>query len=134
MSEENLMVINFEIYDVVLVNQVIQECKEIYENSLIDGRPPKAGFVFPRVKCLTQAKGGLWRKLTWSMIPFTCLCSLFCFLIFFNLCINHMLCCQFTSFVKFTFINHYFMIYFQYIFIYHSQFHSAKKRKKKKEK
>ncbi|TKY63726.1 Exocyst complex component SEC6 [Spatholobus suberectus] len=44
--------------------EVIQECKEIYENSLIDGRPPKAGFVFPRVKCLTASKGGLWRKLT----------------------------------------------------------------------
>ncbi|QHN75545.1 Exocyst complex component [Arachis hypogaea] len=44
--------------------EVVQECKEIYENSLIDGRPPKAGFVFPRVKCLTQSRGGIWRKLT----------------------------------------------------------------------
>ncbi|KAG5070942.1 hypothetical protein JHK86_006153 [Glycine max] len=44
--------------------EVIQECKEIYENSLVDGRPPKAGFVFRRVKCLTATKGGLWRKLT----------------------------------------------------------------------
>ncbi|CAL5211075.1 unnamed protein product [Lathyrus oleraceus] len=44
--------------------EVIQECKDIYENSLIDGRPPKTGFVFPRVKCLTASKGGLWRKLT----------------------------------------------------------------------
>ncbi|KAF1898950.1 hypothetical protein Lal_00019071 [Lupinus albus] len=44
--------------------EVVQECKEIYENSLVDGKPPKTGFVFPRVKCLTAAKGGLWRKLT----------------------------------------------------------------------
>ncbi|MED6222764.1 SNARE-binding exocyst subunit S6 [Stylosanthes scabra] len=44
--------------------EVVQECKEIYEKSLIDGRPPKAGFVFPRVKCLTQSRGGIWRKLT----------------------------------------------------------------------
>ncbi|KAK7390122.1 hypothetical protein VNO78_25421 [Psophocarpus tetragonolobus] len=44
--------------------EVIQECKEIYENSLIDGRPPKVGFVFRRVKCLTVSKGGIWRKLT----------------------------------------------------------------------
>jgi exocyst complex component 3 len=44
--------------------EVIQECKDIYENSLIDGRPPKTGFVFPRVKCLTATKGGIWRKLT----------------------------------------------------------------------
>lgn len=57
-----LLVIDFGIHNVILVNQVIQECKEIYENSLIDGRPPKAGFVFPRVKCLIVSKGGLWRK------------------------------------------------------------------------
>ncbi|XP_073226473.1 exocyst complex component SEC6 isoform X2 [Cicer arietinum] len=44
--------------------EVIQECKDIYENSLVDGRPPKTGFVFSRVKCLTVSKGGLWRKLT----------------------------------------------------------------------
>ncbi|KAF1884685.1 hypothetical protein Lal_00028569 [Lupinus albus] len=44
--------------------EVVQECKEIYENSLVDGRPPKTGFVFPRVKCLTSSKGGLWRKRT----------------------------------------------------------------------
>ncbi|CAL0328545.1 unnamed protein product [Lupinus luteus] len=44
--------------------EVVQECKEIYENTLVDGKPPKTGFVFARVKCLTAAKGGLWRKLT----------------------------------------------------------------------
>ncbi|KAL5720288.1 SNARE-binding exocyst subunit S6 [Ranunculus cassubicifolius] len=44
--------------------EVVQECKEIYENSLIDGNPPKAGFVFPKVKSLSHSKGSLWRKLT----------------------------------------------------------------------
>ncbi|KAF9615953.1 hypothetical protein IFM89_027301 [Coptis chinensis] len=44
--------------------EVVQECKEIYENSLVDGNPPKAGFVFPKVKCLSHSKGSLWRKLT----------------------------------------------------------------------
>ncbi|KAH7524940.1 hypothetical protein FEM48_Zijuj06G0172500 [Ziziphus jujuba var. spinosa] len=44
--------------------EVVQECKEIYENSLVDGNPSKAGFVFPRVKCLAASKGSLWRKLT----------------------------------------------------------------------
>ncbi|CAH9113283.1 unnamed protein product [Cuscuta epithymum] len=46
--------------------EVIQECKEIYESSLVDGNPPKAGFVFSRVKCLSQSRGvsNLWRKLT----------------------------------------------------------------------
>ncbi|XP_019175324.1 PREDICTED: exocyst complex component SEC6 isoform X1 [Ipomoea nil] len=45
--------------------EVVQECKEIYENSLIDGNPPKAGFVFPRVKSLSHSKvSNLWRKLT----------------------------------------------------------------------
>lgn len=44
--------------------EVVQECKEIYENSLIDGRPSKVGFVFGRVKCLNASKGSLWRKLT----------------------------------------------------------------------
>ncbi|KAJ1413620.1 Tyrosine-protein kinase, active site [Sesbania bispinosa] len=43
--------------------EVIQECKEIYENSLVDGRPPKAGFVFGKVKCLTASKGGIWRNI-----------------------------------------------------------------------
>ncbi|AEE35236.1 unnamed protein product [Arabidopsis thaliana] len=44
--------------------EVVQECKEIYENTLVDGNPPKTGFVFPRVKCLTASKGSMWRKLT----------------------------------------------------------------------
>ncbi|KMS97730.1 hypothetical protein BVRB_5g124350 [Beta vulgaris subsp. vulgaris] len=44
--------------------EVVQECKEIYENSLVGGNPPKAGFVFPRVKCLQASKGSIWRKLT----------------------------------------------------------------------
>ncbi|KAK4253022.1 hypothetical protein QN277_010859 [Acacia crassicarpa] len=44
--------------------EVIQECREIYENSLIDGRPPKTGFVFPRVKCLNTSSKSIWRKLT----------------------------------------------------------------------
>ncbi|XP_028763953.1 exocyst complex component SEC6 [Neltuma alba] len=44
--------------------EVIQECREIYENSLIDGRPPKTGFVFPRVKCLNASSKSIWRKLT----------------------------------------------------------------------
>ncbi|XP_039010663.1 exocyst complex component SEC6 [Hibiscus syriacus] len=46
--------------------EVVQECKEIFENSLVGGKPPRTGFVFPRVKCLTAtSKGGfIWRKLT----------------------------------------------------------------------
>ncbi|KAK3428045.1 hypothetical protein EUGRSUZ_F04156 [Eucalyptus grandis] len=44
--------------------EVVQECKEIYENSLVDGNPPKAGFLFPKVKSLSASKGSLWRKLT----------------------------------------------------------------------
>ncbi|CAI9777987.1 unnamed protein product [Fraxinus pennsylvanica] len=43
--------------------EVVQECKEIYENSLVDGNPPKAGFVFPKVKSLSASKNSLWRKL-----------------------------------------------------------------------
>ncbi|KAI4305803.1 hypothetical protein L6164_029146 [Bauhinia variegata] len=43
--------------------EVIQECKEIYGNSLIDGKPPRTGFVFPRVKCFTASKGSIWKKL-----------------------------------------------------------------------
>ncbi|KAL5560034.1 hypothetical protein UlMin_036245 [Ulmus minor] len=43
--------------------EVVQECKEIYENSLVDGKPPKAGFVFPRVESLAASKASLWRKL-----------------------------------------------------------------------
>ncbi|XP_021763921.1 exocyst complex component SEC6-like [Chenopodium quinoa] len=44
--------------------EVVQECKEIYENSFVGGNPPKAGFVFSRVKCLQASKGSIWRKLT----------------------------------------------------------------------
>ncbi|KAI3978457.1 hypothetical protein MKX01_015632 [Papaver californicum] len=44
--------------------EVVQECKEIYENSFVDGHPPKAGFVFPKVKFLQHSKGSLWSKLT----------------------------------------------------------------------
>ncbi|TXG53184.1 hypothetical protein EZV62_022353 [Acer yangbiense] len=44
--------------------EVVQECKEVYENSHANGNPPKAGFLFPRVKCLSASKGSLWRKLT----------------------------------------------------------------------
>nr|CAD1826865.1 unnamed protein product [Ananas comosus var. bracteatus] len=36
--------------------EVVQECKEIYENSLVDGNPPKAGFVFGKVKCLAAPR------------------------------------------------------------------------------
>ncbi|XP_078172898.1 SEC6 [Carex rostrata] len=42
--------------------EVVHECKDIYENSLVDGNPAKAGFLFGRVKCLAAPKG-LWRKL-----------------------------------------------------------------------
>ncbi|KAH8490238.1 hypothetical protein H0E87_022676 [Populus deltoides] len=44
--------------------EVVQECKEIYENSLVDGNPAKAGFLFPKLKCFAASKGSLWRKLT----------------------------------------------------------------------
>ncbi|MED6222762.1 SNARE-binding exocyst subunit S6 [Stylosanthes scabra] len=44
--------------------EVIQECKEMYENSLVDGKPRKRGFVFSRLKCLQAKGGGIWRKLT----------------------------------------------------------------------
>ncbi|KAL1292610.1 hypothetical protein HN51_053182 [Arachis hypogaea] len=44
--------------------EVIQECKEMYENSLVDGKPRKRGFVFSRLKCLQVKSGGIWRKLT----------------------------------------------------------------------
>jgi hypothetical protein len=42
--------------------KVVLECKEMYENSLVDGNPPKSGFVFGKLKCLTARKGG-WSKL-----------------------------------------------------------------------
>ncbi|CAA7405804.1 unnamed protein product [Spirodela intermedia] len=46
--------------------EVVQECKEIYENTLVGGNPPKAGFVFGKVKSLAAPKGSLWRKLAQS--------------------------------------------------------------------
>lgn len=52
------------ILSIIFAKQVVLECKEIYENSLVDGNPPKAGFVFTKVKCLSASKGSLWRKLT----------------------------------------------------------------------
>ncbi|KAI7744708.1 hypothetical protein M8C21_001488 [Ambrosia artemisiifolia] len=36
--------------------EVVQECKEIYENALIDGNPPRAGFVFSKLKSLNTSK------------------------------------------------------------------------------
>ncbi|XP_076905936.1 exocyst complex component SEC6-like [Bidens hawaiensis] len=36
--------------------EVVQECKEIYESSLIDGNPPRAGFVFSKLKSLNSSK------------------------------------------------------------------------------
>ncbi|KAL6653047.1 hypothetical protein ACP70R_011972 [Stipagrostis hirtigluma subsp. patula] len=42
--------------------EVVQECKEIYENSLVDGAPSKSGFVFGKLKCLQERKG-IWSKL-----------------------------------------------------------------------
>ncbi|XP_076894272.1 exocyst complex component SEC6-like [Bidens hawaiensis] len=36
--------------------EVVQECKEIYESSLIDGNPPRAGFVFSKLKSLNTSK------------------------------------------------------------------------------
>ncbi|KAL8514288.1 hypothetical protein ACS0TY_013412 [Phlomoides rotata] len=44
--------------------EVVQECKEIFEHSFVDGKPPKAGFVFSRVKALQGSKGSIWRKRT----------------------------------------------------------------------
>ncbi|KAC9119108.1 hypothetical protein E3N88_46333 [Mikania micrantha] len=44
--------------------EVVQECKEIFETSLIDGNPPKAGFVFSKLKSLNTSKiTNIWRKL-----------------------------------------------------------------------
>jgi hypothetical protein len=48
----------------LFLSQVVQECKEIYENSLVDENPAKAGFLFPKLKCFAASKGSLWRKLT----------------------------------------------------------------------
>ncbi|CAL1400569.1 unnamed protein product [Linum trigynum] len=36
--------------------EVVQECKEIYESSLVRGNPPKKGFVFSRVKSLSASE------------------------------------------------------------------------------
>ncbi|KAI3717983.1 hypothetical protein L1987_69949 [Smallanthus sonchifolius] len=36
--------------------EVVRECKEIYENSLIDGNPPRTGFVFSKLKSLNTSK------------------------------------------------------------------------------
>ncbi|KAL1540546.1 SNARE-binding exocyst subunit S6 [Salvia divinorum] len=44
--------------------EVVQECREIYKNSLVGGNPPKAGFVFPKLKALSASRGLLWRRLT----------------------------------------------------------------------
>lgn len=43
--------------------EVVQECKEIFENSLVDGKPPKTGFLFGRVKSLAASKHSVWKKL-----------------------------------------------------------------------
>ncbi|XP_006662776.1 exocyst complex component SEC6-like isoform X1 [Oryza brachyantha] len=34
--------------------EVVQECKEIYEKSLVDGKPKNSCFVFGKLKCLTD--------------------------------------------------------------------------------
>ncbi|XP_076901096.1 exocyst complex component SEC6-like [Bidens hawaiensis] len=36
--------------------EVVQECKEIHESSLINGNPPRAGFVFSKLKSLNTSK------------------------------------------------------------------------------
>ncbi|KAI3717982.1 hypothetical protein L1987_69948 [Smallanthus sonchifolius] len=36
--------------------EVVQECKEIYENTLIDGKPARAGFLFSKLKSLNTSK------------------------------------------------------------------------------
>ncbi|KAK1435514.1 hypothetical protein QVD17_01279 [Tagetes erecta] len=36
--------------------EVVQECREIYENTLIDGKPPRAGFVFSKLKSMNTSK------------------------------------------------------------------------------
>jgi len=58
MLTSNLVVDSYSL----VVSYVVQECKEILENSLVDGNPQKSGFVFGKLKCLT-AKKGIWRKL-----------------------------------------------------------------------
>nr|TKW22758.1 hypothetical protein SEVIR_4G249200v2 [Setaria viridis] len=34
-------------------NEVVQECKEVYEDSLVDGKPRRPGFVYGKLKCLS---------------------------------------------------------------------------------
>ncbi|XP_044512056.1 exocyst complex component SEC6-like [Mangifera indica] len=43
--------------------EVVQECREIYENSLVNGKPPKIGFIFSKLKALSGSKSTLWLKL-----------------------------------------------------------------------
>ncbi|MFS7975042.1 putative exocyst complex component EXOC3/Sec6 [Helianthus anomalus] len=44
--------------------EVVRECKEIYESSLIDGYPSRAGFVFSKLKSLNTSKiTNIFRKL-----------------------------------------------------------------------
>ncbi|KAL4565917.1 hypothetical protein LXL04_030023 [Taraxacum kok-saghyz] len=44
--------------------EVVQECKEIFENSLIDGNPPRTGFVFSKLKSLQKSRiGNIFGKL-----------------------------------------------------------------------
>ncbi|ONK66124.1 uncharacterized protein A4U43_C06F4390 [Asparagus officinalis] len=43
--------------------EVVQECKDIYENSLVDGNPAKTGFVFGKLKSLAASKNYIWKKL-----------------------------------------------------------------------
>jgi hypothetical protein len=59
-----IIIIIMKLIFMLFLSQVVQECKEIYENSLVDGNPAKAGFLFPKLKCFAASKGSLWRKLT----------------------------------------------------------------------
>jgi len=59
-----IIIIIMKLIFTLFLSQVVQECKEIYENSLVDGNPAKAGFLFPKLKCFAASKGSLWRKLT----------------------------------------------------------------------
>ncbi|XP_058743586.1 exocyst complex component SEC6-like isoform X3 [Vicia villosa] len=43
--------------------EVIEVCQEIYERSLVDARPLKAGFIFSKVECLKVDQEGLGHKL-----------------------------------------------------------------------
>ena len=59
-----IIIIIMKVIFMSFLSQVVLECKEIYENSLVDGNPAKAGFLFPKLKCFAASKGSLWRKLT----------------------------------------------------------------------